>query len=81
MPIGDNKYISLGGEASYLSRVATVTRPAAAPPLSSNYVAGSDVGNVIYDSTGAGTPSESLPILSFGDMWALTGTISFGGTF
>jgi hypothetical protein len=74
--LAENRQITFGGQVEYLSRVATVTRPSSAPALTNTYVAGSSTGTVTYD-----TVASSAPILSFGDMWNFTGTISFTGQF
>lgn len=75
--LSENQQITFGGQVEYLSRVATVTRPAAPPALGGNtYVAGSPNGTATYNAA-----ADNLPILSFGDMWNFTGTITFSGQF
>lgn len=79
IPVAANRQITFGGQAEYLSRVATVSRGDGTGILASNSydpaVTG-DAGDLLYD-----TPSSNLPMLSFGSMWNFTGTVSFTGQF
>jgi hypothetical protein len=76
MALAPNRQLTFGAGVDYLSRVATVTRSNNVVLSTNTYVPGSDDGAAIYN-----TPSSNLPILSFGDMWSFTGTVSFTGQF
>lgn len=79
LPIAENRQITFGGQAEYLSRVATVSRGNGTGLLTTNTYnpdVNGDIGDLTYD-----TASDNRPILSFGSMWNFTGTISFTGQF
>jgi hypothetical protein len=75
--LGPNRQLSFGGTVEYLSRVANVDQQA--PTVTTTgYGTGSDDGSVDYAAAGAGGAS---PILTFGDMWSFTGSVSLTGQF
>ena len=73
MALQDNMQVTLAGSAEYLSRVAAVSHAGLGAPT----ITEPGAGDLTY--TGPGTSDTSL--LSFGDMWNVSGSISLTGQF
>lgn len=70
-PTAENRQISFGLGGEYLSSVPTLTR---------SYL-GSNFGGTTDDADYTGPETSDTPMLSFGEMWNVTGTVSWTGQF